>query len=308
MRRLITARHLEVGSWIVAIIGFPLMLYQFWATVFPGAPPPATVAAAAGTSSGDRPNRAGDRPNVVQKQNSGTQVGFAETVNIHNGASEESSTESSPRAAKAQLATFNINSNGGYWEALLPDETDKYRHAQFRYTGTEYWSELANCMEFSHTKREKKTCGDAAKLLPVFDVTLVVPGRGQVVLKEIRVQITSMTEYKGDAGELPRAAIPKSATYKVQLPRIDGNTKLRIGAIPPLLIEKERPARFELLFSPGEPTECVYYLYVEFVLSSGQVIATESFALDFIQSSLPTRQDSRIPAAAKQYWRSRGAD
>jgi hypothetical protein len=299
MRIVLTERHVEIGSWIATILGVPLMLYQFYATVMAG-PTPAPVSAV--TTLPRAPGRGALRPDVSQRQDSGTQIGFAENVTINNGKGDDSNTGSAG-AARVELAAFNVNSNGGYWGVVAEDGLPAHSRIRYRVKGTEYWSELANCMEFSKTKRQKKICGDETKLLPIFDVALTLAGHGQAVLNEIRVQIIYMSEYKGAAGDVPSAAIPKSAKYSVQLPPVDGDKIVRVGAIPPLLIEKDRPARFELLFSPGEPTECIYHLYLEFVLSSGQIVSTDPFELDFSQGSVPEPGNSRIPAAAKQYWR-----
>lgn len=310
MRNFVTRKGLEVASWIAAIIGAPLAIYQIYVAVLGGSTNQNDMVQATNSNS-QKEKIAGVPPEskvALQKQDNGTQIGFANEVIINNEIAGKLDTLSPNQATATgvKLAAFNINSNEGYWEGTPEDKDSLEPHIQYTYRGTKYWTELAHCMGLSNSLREKKTCGHARDLLPSFDVTLVATGKGQAVLNEIRTHIISMSEYQGSAGELPSAAIPISAEYKVRLPKTDSKKRIvSTGTIPPLMLERNRPARFNLLFFPNCQVECYYDLRVNFVLSSGENIATGVFRLIFMQDFLPEDNDSRIPAIAKHYWKNK---
>lgn len=118
-------------------------------------------------------------------------------------------------------------------------------------------------------------------------MTLTADGDIPVILNELRAEVIYKQEAKGSTAGLGSANIPISAIYSIELPdsEFTENDEAQIktiAAIPPLIITKDVPARFEVELVPSCMAECTYVLQLQFVLSSGQEINTGYFLIDWL--------------------------
>jgi hypothetical protein len=303
-------KKIELWSWIATIAALFVAVYSLLKP--PSEPPKAADAnpprhepsTQIGTTiiGGDGKGNAISSQNVVTGDVGGSSIGNGtgnSNVVVNNNIAAPAPPVVPKVPTKAKLVAFNVNSNGGYWTRAPSNRVSRVREKiTYTYGGTEYWSELASCLEMTSAPKDRARCGDSKKILPIFDVTLAIEGDEALFLNEIRAVLVEGSTFQGSAGEVPRAAVPLSASYQLRLADADKIGKgitVKLGAVPPLMLEKHRPARFELVVVPKCIAECSYVLRLQFIFSNDQIVSTNLFTLDFAQSGGPPDERSRIP-------------
>lgn len=285
---------LERVSWIATIVGTVGSVYLLFAPSKTATPEPWIEAQEAQSSAVVDPSHAsgGKIGNSTQHQggSGNIQTGpITGPVNIVTGQPSSAIGAAVPAKVQpvAKIAAFNLNTTRGYFAESSPRQLQgltKNSSSGISYSTTEKWADLGNCVDEAPYKGyAPSSCGDLSSLAAVFDVTLVLEGEGTVVLNQILARVAYASVAEGSAAGVTTAAIPLSARYQLKLPAAgtDGLRPLisRVSAIPPLLLEPSRPARFEVALTHDCAAECFYELLLQFVLSSGKELSTEYFQL-----------------------------
>jgi hypothetical protein len=178
---------------------------------------------------------------------------------------------------KVVLAAFNLDDPRGYFKETSP----------LTFVATNKYGRLAACATSSAYKKSpsyRKRCGNAASLTPVFDVTLT--GSGNVVLSSIVAQVIEVTRMAegGEGATVPKATIPVSAKYVIDLPKQqegrENTGTMRIAAIPPLLISDGQPARFQIALKHHCVSECSAIFTFVFNLSTKEAVSTDAIQVE----------------------------
>lgn len=278
------ANFLEIVSYIVAIVGFFIGIYQIFHKDEKLGQSNTKVTAhnlPATTKSGNV-LKAGPNSQIQQNNNSGTQI---QNLTINNGP-----IDSTPRSSetkknpKVRIATFTIDNRNGYWvNSTDPEDGGVYGN---EYIGTCLWSRLYDCLGDTEIDNKNAKCEGSDNFSPTFDISLFTDDEGSTILNGLNIFIyPESSEDQGAPPEIPKATIPLSAGYIVRLPQaIEDSTMtkvVRVGAIPPLLIKKDQPARFSVTFVPSCDVTCGYSLKLQFLFSSGLHLNTKRFRLVF---------------------------
>lgn len=285
---------LERASWIATIAGTIGGLYLLFAPSKTATPEPQIEAQEAEASAVVEQSHVsgGQIGNSSQHQggSGNIQTGpITGPVNIVTGPASSAIPASVPAKVQsvAKIAAFNLNTTHGYFAEGSPRKRQGQTEdssSGISYSTTDKWADLGNCIDEAPYKAyAPSSCGDISSLAAVFDVTLLLEGEGSVVLNQILARVTYAGVAEGSAAGVTTAEIPLSARYQLKLPEAGTDRRppliSRVPAIPPLLLESSRPARFEVALTHDCAAECVYVLQLQFVLSSGKELSTEFFHL-----------------------------
>ncbi|MFF7057011.1 hypothetical protein ACFY89_10055 [Achromobacter spanius] len=285
---------LERAAWIATIVGAIGSLYLIFAPSKTATPEPQIEAQEAQASAVVEQSHVsgGQIGNSSQHQggSGNIQTGpITGPVNIVTGPPSSAISASVPEKVQpvAKIAAFNLNTTHGYFAEgsprQLPGQTED-SSSGISYSTTDKWADLGNCIDEAPYKGyAPSSCGNISSLAAVFDVTLLLEGEGTVVLNQILARVTYAGVAEGSAAGVTTAEIPLSARYQLKLPAAGTDRRppliSRVSAIPPLLLESSRPARFEVALTHDCAAECVYVMQLQFVLSSGKELSTEFFQL-----------------------------
>ncbi len=286
---------LERASWIATIAGTIVGVYLFFAPSKTATPEPQIETREAQASAVvDQSRVSGGQIGSSSQHQRGSgniQTGpITGPVNIVTVPPSSAISASVPAKVQsvAQIAAFNLNTTHGFFAEGSPRHQlpglAENSSSDISYSTTDKWSDLGNCIDEAPYKGyAPSSCGDISRLAAVFDVTLLLEGEGTVVLNQILARVAYAGVAEGSAAGVTTAEIPLSARYQLKMPAAGTDRRppliSRVSAIPPLLLEPSRPARFEVALTHDCAADCVYVLQLQFVLSSGKELSTEFFHL-----------------------------
>ncbi len=178
-----------------------------------------------------------------------------------------------PKDISLELVNFSLNTG----DSLYDKSTEQNLESEIiAWIPSNEWWDVAN--------KNNSSQEELSKLRPTFDVVIKNAGSVSLVLKGIDVKIESSIIWQGSGESKPQTRIIQVLNrYFIALPAAhdDSNQKddrvIKLVANPPIQIEPNDPARFQLTFSSKFEVVSDYVLSVVFIFDHDKRVIVPTF-------------------------------